>query len=106
MPVRSDPLVVPLPPVATTVLLMSRLNTPGSLAGTVTFLSSTVGLQAGELDDAVASIPVSRQTRLVLEASNSVVKSATVRPGLNSVGWPRPGWLGGKNLFWSPIGTF
>ncbi len=95
--------MVPLPPVATTLLLIRNWNTPGSSAGTVIFRSSTVGLQASDSDDAVAVFPDSVQTRLPLEASNGVWKTPTLRPCSNVSVLVLPAG-GGVNLFWSPIG--
>jgi hypothetical protein len=59
----------------TTEPLIRSWKTPGSSAGIVTLRSSTVGLQATESFDAVAVLPDSVQTSVMLPAWNCVWKT-------------------------------
>ena len=98
-------MLVPLPPVARTFPLIRRLKTPGSSAGTTTFLSSTVAVQRGESADAVAFFPVSVQTSVLLPASKGVWNTPMRRPFSKVVGWPRSWEDPPLNPFSAPIGT-
>ena len=71
---------------------MRSWNMPGSSAGTVTFRSSTVGVQALEDADAVASFPDSVQTRLPAEALNGVCTASGLCPFSKVVGCLLLGW--------------
>ena len=76
-PTVIGPVVVPLPPVATTVPLSLSWKEPGSSAGMTTLRSSTVAVQRGEAEDAVAVRPVSVHASVVLLASKAVWKTPT-----------------------------
>jgi hypothetical protein len=57
----TGPVVLPLPPIASTVPFDEKLKTPGSLAGTIDFLSSRVALQRSDVLDAAAAWPATVQ---------------------------------------------
>ena len=95
--------MVPLPPLASTCPFSSRLKTPGSPAGAVTFRSWRIAVQRVDALDAVTVRPARVQVS-VAALPNGVWKAPIQRPGSNSFGWPRSAGAG-ANPFAAPIGT-
>ena len=87
-PTVTGPVVVPLPPFAHSCPLTCRLKIPGSLAGTVTFRSSSVAVQRVELLSALTVFVPSVQVSVVAPA-NAVWKAPVTVPGWKTSGWPR-----------------